>query len=81
MAYPSLSRAIEGVHLRLLMNKSEIINSYWIGLQRAIDPAKHPHNLYKEIFNQPFHKQNLTAMYGLVMRMARILYIDRYYSA
>jgi len=48
------------------MTERDVIDSYWIGLQRTKNPAKHLHNLYRELFGQPFHKANLVGMYKVV---------------
>ena len=48
------------------MTEAQVIESYWIGLQRTKNPAKHLHNFYRELFGQPFYKANLTGMYKAV---------------
>lgn len=48
------------------MTEQDVIASYWIGLQRTKNPAKHIHNLYRELFGQPFYKANLVGMYKVV---------------
>lgn len=48
------------------MTQEQIIQSYWIGLQRTKNPAKHLHNFYRDLFGQPFYKANLTGMYKVV---------------
>jgi hypothetical protein len=48
------------------MVEEEIIQSYHVGLQRTKNPAKHLHNMYRDLFGQPFHKANLLGMYKVV---------------
>ncbi len=48
------------------MTEAQVIESYWIGLHRTKNPAKHLHNLYRELFGQPFYKANLMGLYKLV---------------
>ena len=48
------------------MNDEQIMGCYWVGLARTKDKAKHLHNLYRDLFGQPFHKSNHVGMFGMV---------------
>lgn len=48
------------------MTEEQIIDSYWIGLHRTKNKGKHLHNLYRELFGQPFYKANLIGIYKAV---------------
>jgi hypothetical protein len=48
------------------MTEQEIIEGYWVGLQRTKNQGKHLHNFYRDLFGQPFYKANLQGMYKLV---------------
>jgi hypothetical protein len=48
------------------MTEEQVIQSYHVGLQRTKNPAKHLHNMYRDLFGQPFHKANLMGMYKTV---------------
>ncbi len=47
------------------MTEQEIIESYWIGLQRTKSKGKHLYNFYRKLFGQPYSRASLLSVIGI----------------